>query len=197
VEQTGLNGSTEVKTLSQEKIWTDDALLALDHDGQRHELWLGKVVTMTPGGAEHSGTALELATAMNLHVRQHRLGRVFEGQAGYRLSVRDCLAPDISFVSNERLKLILPNRQKFFQGAPDLAVEVLSPSDSITRTEDKIALYLTHGTRLVWLVNTTHRWVRAYRQPGEFELIKPGRFLTGNSVLPGFRFSLNRLFEEI
>lgn len=186
-----------MNTLLQNKIWTDDALLALDREGRRHELWLGKIVTMTPGGAEHSGTALELSAAMHFHVRQHRLGRVFEGQAGYRLSVRDCLSPDISFVSNARLKVILPDRTKFFQGAPDLAVEVLSPSDSITRTEEKIALYLTHGTKLVWLVNPALRWVRVYQEPGAFALLKAGRFITGNSVLPGFRFSLTRLFEEL
>jgi Uma2 family endonuclease len=186
-----------MKTLSKEKIWTDDALLALDHEGQRHELWSGKVVAMTPGGAEHSGMAMELSTAMNLFVRQHRLGRVFEGQAGFRLGVRECLSPDISFVSTARLKVILPDRRKYFQGAPDLAVEVLSPSDSITRTEEKIAIYLTHGTRLVWLINPAQRWVRVYREPGAFELLKSGRYLTGDAVLPGFRMALSRLFEEI
>jgi Uma2 family endonuclease len=193
----GIGQSANVKMLTHEKIWTDDALLALDQAGRRHELWRGKVVAMTPGGAEHSGMALELATALNQHVHQHRLGRVFESQAGFRLSIRDCLSPDISFVSHARLKIILPDRKKFFHGAPDLAVEVLSPSDSITRTEEKIALYLAHGTRLVWLVNPAQRWVRVYREPGIFELLKPGRYLTGNSVVPGFRFSLGRLFEEI
>ena len=99
-------------------------------------------------------------------------------------------------MSKKRLKLILPVKEKLFHGAPDLAVEVLSPSDSITKTEEKITLYLTHGTRLAWMVDIRHRSVRVYREPGRFELLRPGRWLSGNSVLPGFRYAIAKLFED-
>ncbi|HEY2951295.1 MAG TPA: Uma2 family endonuclease [Verrucomicrobiae bacterium] len=83
---------------------------------------------------------------------------------------------------------------KLFHGAPDLAVEVLSPSDSITSTEKKVTLYLVHGARLGWMVDPKSKTVRVYGQPGEFELLRPRQSLGGNAVVPGFRFSLGRLF---
>ena len=107
-----------------------------------------------------------------------------------------CFAPDIAFVSKERFKLILPSESRYFTAPPDLAVEVLSASDSITKTERKLLLYLAHGSHLAWMVDPKHKSVRVYRKPGEFELLSADRILTGNSVLPGFRISLHRLFEE-
>lgn len=185
-----------MKVADIDKIWTDDQLLALHDDGRKHELWDGKVITMPPAGAEHGDVIMRLATAIGAHVYEHKLGRVYDGQTGFRLSLDFCFEPDISFVSRERLKLILPAKEKLFHGAPDLAVEVLSPRDSITRTEKKIALYLTHGTRLAWLVDPRSRFIRVYRETGTFELFRAGRSLSGNSLLPGFRYPVARLFED-
>ena len=186
-----------MKALAPTKLWTDDALLALDQDGRKHELWLGKVVTRPPDGAEHGDVIMRLATALASHVYENKLGRVYDGQTGFRLSLDLGFEPDLSFVSRERIKLILPVKEKLFHGAPDLAVEVLSPSDSITKTEEKVTLYLTHGTRLAWMVDVRQQCVRVYREPDKFELLRAGRFLTGNSVLPGFRLAIVRLFEEL
>ena len=178
-------------------IWTDAELLALHGDDRKHELWSGKVVTMAPAGFEHGDVNVVLSHALADVVYKKKLGRVYEGQTGFRLSVDTCYAPDVSFVSHERFKLISRSKEKLFQGAPDLAVEVLSPSDSITKTEIKVQNYLAHGTRLVWMVDLKNRSVRIYR-PGEaFELLRGNRVLTGNSVVPGFRLSLTRLFEGI
>jgi len=151
---------------------------------------------MSPAGPEHGEVIVRLTVALGAYVQRHKLGRVYDGQTGYRLSLDLCLAPDLSFVSNERLKIIRPFKEKMFRGAPDLAVEVLSPSDSITKTEEKITHYLTHGTRLGWVVDVRHRSVKVYREPDEFELLRPGRFLSGNSVLPGFRCAMARLFDD-
>ena len=185
-----------MKTLASPKLWTDDQLLALHADGRKHELWFGKIITMPPAGAEHGEVIARLSAAVVTHVYDNKLGRVYDGQTGFRLSTDLCFEPDISFVSKDRVKLILPVKEKLFHGAPDLAVEVLSPSDSITKTEEKITLYLTHGARLAWMVDVRHRSVRVYRGPEKFELLGAGRFLTGNSVLPGFRYAVARLFEE-
>ncbi|MCS6938979.1 MAG: Uma2 family endonuclease [Roseiflexus sp.] len=169
--------------------------MALDgKDGRKHEVWHGKIVTMPPAGAEHEDVIARLLTAIGSHVYANKLGRVYDGQTSFRLGLEFCLSPDLSFVSHARLALILPSKDKLFHGAPDLAVEVLSPSDSITRTEEKLARLLTHGTRLAWLISPRQGWVRVYRQPGRFELLRPGRFLTGHAVLPGFRYAVARLF---
>jgi len=185
-----------MKAPTTDKLWTDDQLMALDSDGLKHELWFGKVITMSPAGAEHGDVISRLLVALGAHAYGNKLGRVYDGQTGYRLGPDHCFAPDISFVSKARLKLILPAKEKLFHGSPDLAVEVLSPSDSITKTEEKITLYLTHGTRLAWMVDIGHRSIRLYREPGKFELLRPGRSLSGNSVVPGFRYAVSKLFED-
>jgi len=171
--------------------------MALDSkDGRKHELWHGRIVTMSPAGAGHGDVIMRLASAVGVHVYKHRLGLVYDGQTGFRLSVDFCFCPDLSFVSHERAKLILPVKEKLFHGAPDLAVEVLSPSDSITKTEQKLNRLLAHGTRLAWMVDLKHKSVRIYREPEKFELLREGRYLRGNSVLPGFRFAITRLFDD-
>jgi Uma2 family endonuclease len=152
---------------------------------------------MCPAGYEHGDVISVLSHALASVVYENKLGRIYDGQTGYRLNVDNCYCPDISFVSRRRFKLITRSKEKLFHGSPDLAVEVLSPSDSITKTERKIVSYLAHGTRLVWMVDTKHRSVRVYRPDGGMELLRGDRYLTGNSVLPGFRLSLGKLFEGI
>jgi Uma2 family endonuclease len=179
-------------------LWTDDELLNLGaNTDTKYELWDGKVIAMPPAGLLHGAIISRLLAAVGNHVYEHKLGEIFDGQTGFRLSTDHCFEPDISFVSRERLKLILPDQEKLFHGAPDLAVEVLSPSDSITKTERKIALYLAHGSRLAWMLDPKTKTARVYRATGENERLRADRYLTGNSVLPGFRISLSRLFEPI
>ena len=179
-------------------VWTDDELLQLGaNTDTKYELWDGKVIAMPPAGLIHGAIISRLSAAVGNHVYDHKLGEVFDGQTGFRLSTDHCFEPDISFVSRERLKLILTDQDKLFHGAPDLAVEVLSPSDSITKTERKLALYLAHGSRLAWMLDPKTKTARVYRANGETDLLRADRILTGNSVLPGFRISLSRLFEPI
>ena len=186
-----------MKGASPAKIWTDDELMTLDSKyGRKHELWHGRIITMSPAGAGHGDVVVRLTAALAAHVYEHRLGLVYDGQTGFRLSVDFCFCPDLSFVGHERMKLILPVKEKLFHGAPDLAAEVLSPSDSITKTEEKLNRLLAHGTRLAWMVDLKHKSVRVYREPGEFELLGEGRYLTGNAVLLGFRYAIARLFED-
>jgi len=180
------------------ELWTDDELLALGADTDfRYELWKGKVIPMPPAGIKHGIVIARLMAYLGIHIQQYKLGELMDGQTGFRLSVEDCLSPDVSFVSRERLKLLQPVSEKLFHGAPDLAVEVLSPSDSITKTERKIALYLNYGARLAWMIDAKNKTVRVYRPGKNFELLRGERWLTGNSVAPGFRLSLARLFEGI
>ncbi len=181
------------------EVWSDDELLKLSSTNTdiKFELRDGEIIAMPPAGYRHGAVITRLILAIASHVDTHKLGTTLEGQTGYRLSLQQCIAPDVSFVAKDRYKLLLPDADKYFQGAPDLAVEVLSPSDSITETERKLALFLTHGTHLAWMVDPRRKWVRVYRKLGEFELLSGNQHLTGNSVLPGFRLSLHRLFEEL
>ena len=150
------------------EFWTDEELMALpDNEGQRYELWDGELIIMSPATVRHEEISMRLAVAMYQYADQHRLGQVYGGNLGCRLNPLTVYAPDVSFVSKERLRVICRDPDKFTKGAPDLAVEVLSPSDTIRLTESKIADYFAHGTRLAWLVNPRRLQVRVYRRPGE------------------------------
>jgi Uma2 family endonuclease len=179
-------------------LWTDQELLRLGASSDtKYELWDGKVIAMPPAGPRHGAVISRLLSAIGVFVYEHKLGEVFDGQTGFRLSVEHCFEPDISFVSVARLKHFALSDDKLIHGSPDLAVEVLSPSDSITKTEKKIDLFLTYGARLAWMIDPRNRTVRVYRPGAEMETLREERLLSGNSVLPGFRFALSRLFEGL
>ena len=180
--------------------WTDAELRTLGESSDvKYELWDGEIIAMPPAKPKHGFIIMQLAYYLGTFLHEHKLGRLFDGQTGFRLSIDHCFEPDSSFVSHDRLKLILPNGDLdgLFHGAPDLAIEVLSPSDSITKTEKKMQLYLSYGARLGWMLDPKNKTVRVYRHGPEFELLRGERLLTGNSVLPGFRVSLGRIFEGI
>lgn len=180
------------------EFWTDDELVRLTSlTDLRFELCDGEIVAMPSMGSQHRDLIARLLTAIGNHVYEHKLGRVFDGQTGFRLGVDHCFAPDISFISKERYKFIYVSEGRYFAAPPDLAVEVLSASDSLTKTERKLQLYLAHGSHLAWMVDPKHKSLRVYRPDGSSELLSGHQHLTGNSVLPGFRLSLHRLFDEL
>lgn len=196
----GVWGATARSLKPKGEIWTDSELLALGSNTDvKYELWDGKIIAMPPAKPRHGMVIARLICFLGAHVYEHKLGQLFDGQTGFRLSLEYCYEPDISFVSNDRLKTILPHGDfdGLFHAAPDLAVEVLSPSDSITKTERKLQLYLSYGARLGWMIDPKNKTVRVYRPGENFELLHAERWLTGNSVVTGFRVSLAKLFEGI
>ena len=180
------------------EFWTDEELIALpDNEGQRYELWDGELIIMSPAGPRHEEIIMRLSAAMYHFADQHRLGQVYGGNAGFRLNPLTMYAPDVSFVSKERWRVIRYDPDKFPNAAPDLAVEVLPPGDTIRQTESKIADYFQHGTRLAWLVNPRRLQVRVYRRPGEHALLEGSQTqLDGGDVLPGFAYPLRKLFTD-
>ncbi|MCS7266396.1 MAG: Uma2 family endonuclease, partial [Armatimonadetes bacterium] len=129
------------------KVWTDEELLRIKHEG-KVELVDGEVILMTPAGAEQGAISMDLATRLNIFVRRHKLGRVFDAQTGFRPR-KNMRAPDISFVGKEKLPERLP--KSFLRIPPDLAVEVLAPNETVSDYEDKVSEYLSWGVRLIWL----------------------------------------------
>jgi Uma2 family endonuclease len=180
-------------------FWTDAELLALGANTDvKYELWDGKIIAMSPARPKHGVVIARLIHYLTTHIYENKLGEIFDGQTGFRLGIQHCFQPDISFVSGERMKLILPHGlDGMFQAAPDIAVEVLSPSDTITKSERKMQLYLAYGARLGWMIDTKNKIIRVYRPGQPFELLHGHQALTGNSVLPGFRVSLAKIFESI
>jgi Uma2 family endonuclease len=127
-------------------------------------------------------------------VERHRLGFVFGDNTGYALTDHDDLIPDVSYVSFARV----PSLPQRLTVAPDLAVEVFSPSNRPREMLDKVHLYIRHGTRLVWVIYPDERVVDVYR-PGDggalhWQTLDMQGILDGADVLPGFTLSVKTLF---
>ena len=183
---------TPARTSAQ---WTDEELMALPEDGYKRELVNGEIV-MSPAGANHGAIIAMLLGALWTFVTKRRVGRIFDGQTGFRMRSGDVLSPDISFVSKARLKGLKRAPLAFFQGSPDLVVEVLSPGESFGHAEEKIAQYFENDTKLAWLVNPISQTVLIYVGPKPEKMLRSGDLLDGGDVLPGFSFTVAELFAE-
>jgi len=182
-------------TVSKEKVWSDEQLEALPQDGYKKELLDGRIIT-TPVHATHGAFCVRLSSILFYFVERHGLGKVYYSSTGFRLSEKVLLSPDISFVSNATLKKILVRPDKFLLGAPDLAIEVLSPSDRMKEVYRKLDLFFEHGTRMAWLVDWKKEQIHIYTTDQITALTRPQDTLTGGEVLPGFKCQLRRLFPK-
>lgn len=101
-------------------------------------------------GCEHGALTAELGVHLAEYTHTHRLGRVYSAGTGFKLtSSPDTMrAPDVAFVSAERLQQVTRSTG-YFPGAPDLAVEIISPNDRHTEVEEKVEMWLEHGTKMV------------------------------------------------
>src|SRR5689334_13924183 len=122
---------------------TADELFAMGDIG-RCELLYGELVMMSPAGAEHGVIAGRFCRYLAEHVEEARLGAVFASETGFKLAEDLVRAADAAFVARSRLATGIP--KGFFPGAPDLAVEVVSPEDRKREVADKINTWLAHGT---------------------------------------------------
>src|SRR6266545_2853554 len=167
---------------------TADDLWKLPRDGQRRELVKGELRTMPPAGFDHGAVGINLSTPLDQHVRAHQLGVVVAAETGFLLA-RDpdtVRGADLAFVRRERIPATGRPRS-YWPGAPDLAVEVVSPNDTVFEVEEKVDEWLTAGTRLVWVVNPRRRTVTVYRAQTEVAVLAADGFLDGQDVVPGFR----------
>jgi Uma2 family endonuclease len=141
-----------------------DELLALPDDGRRHEIVAGLVVSEPPASFRRGDTAAEVLTCLSEYVRPRDLGRVVSTETGFLLA-RDpdtVRAPDVAFVSRSTIERAGAFRG-YFPEPPDLAVEVLSPSERPADVHAKIGDYLAAGSRLVWVIDPSNRRVRVHR----------------------------------
>ena len=163
---------------------------------ERYELLDGELILVGSPNEDHQIASLELATQMNIFVKENDLGQVFHAPFDVLFSDTDVVQPDILFVSNEREHIRTPAN---IQGAPDLIVEILSPSSSRRDWRDKRELYASHGVREYWIVDPANRivWVLLLRD-GVLEIgdaYGEGDTVT-STTLEGFSISLDEIFER-
>ena len=166
-----------------------------EEDGYRQELTAGRLVREPRPGARHGVIVGNLFRELDSFVRERDLGRVVI-ETGFLLAevpptVR---GPDIAFISAERLPAG-PVPEDFWRLAPDLAVEVVSPSDSAAGIQEKVLQYLDAGTETVWVVQPRTRTVEIWRAGADVRVIREEEALEGGDALPGWRFALKSLFD--
>src|SRR5262245_48374019 len=189
-------GGMSVPTATTDKLLTADDLLRLPDDGQRHELIAGELQTMPPSGEEHGGLAAMFTTFLNQYVLANGLGRVFAAETGFLLATDPDLvrAPDVAFVSKERLDATVRG-VGYRPGAPDLAVEIVSPYDRYTEVEEKVATWLAYGSRMVIVLNPRHQTMAVYRSATEVRHLTAADVLDGEDVIPGWKLTVSELFR--
>jgi len=176
---------------------TADELLALPMGmGQRYELVAGALRVMSPAGWRHGEVAVNVTTILSSYIRQHKLGRGFAAETGFRLE-RDpdtVRAPDYAFIARQNLPITDPT-EAFWPGAPDLAVEVLSPGDTSGEVSEKVAAWLTAGCMAVWVIDPKLQTVTIYESRTNVRILTAGATVVGEPVLPGFSCAVEEIFR--
>jgi Uma2 family endonuclease len=147
------------------------------------------MIVSEPPGLRHGDIAVNITVVLSQFARARNLGRVFS-ESGYVLATNPdtVRGPDVSFIRHERVPNPIP--RGFARFAPDLAVEVLSPTDRAGKVLEKVADYLNAGSQLVWVIDPDRRQARVYRADGTAAIVEDSGTLEGEQVLPGFRCPL-------
>jgi len=180
---------------SATELLTADDLLRQPHDGHRYELVKGELLRMPPAGNIHGKRTMRLGWRLAQHVEANDLGIVFAAETGFRLaSDPDTVrAPDVAFVIKTRVEDV-GEFEGFWPGAPDLAVEVISPGDSYTEVEEKVEEYLQAGARAVWVVDPRRRTITVYRSLTDITILTENDTLEGGDLIPGFSCGVAEVF---
>jgi Uma2 family endonuclease len=177
------------------KLITGEELLAMGDIGPC-ELIDGRIVRMNPTGMQHGDIMIALGAALRDFVRKRQLGRVVGGEVGIytRREPDRVRAADIAFVSRERLAD--KSLKGFLKVAPELVVEIISPTDRWQNMRDKLEEYFAIGGHRVWIVEPDNRDVLVYSASTEMRKLGEGDMLMGEGVLDGFTLAIAELFEE-
>ena len=181
--------------ITEAKLLTAADLLRLDGEGVRGELIRGVLCETMPAGHEHGKIVLKLGSALHSFVTPRGLGTLVASDSGVWLehdpdTVRE---PDIAFTSAEKIP-VDARVTGYAEVAPDLVVEVASPSDSRREVHDKAHMWLSHGVRLVWVVHPETRMVDVHRPDHAVTTLGDQDSLEGMDVLPGFTCDVSAVF---
>lgn len=177
--------------------WTYEDWLRLPDDGFRYEILNGVLYMSPPPTIPHQSSSVELSSPMHQHSKKHNLGKVLTAPVGVRLPGQPApVQPDIVFVVKERSEII---HHDYIEGAPDLVVEILSPSNWPYDRGEKMEAYRQAGVREYWIVDYRARTIEVLvLEKTTYVLI--GKFGPGDivrsTVLAGFEIAVNDVFAE-
>jgi Uma2 family endonuclease len=177
---------------------TDDQFFQLCQENENIRLERtakGELIIMSPAGGETGNRNAGLTAQIWIWNESHKLGKVFDSSTGFKLPNGADRSPDASWVKLERWNALTPEQQKKFPPlCPDFVVELMSPSDSLKDTQDKMKEYRDNGAVLGWLINRKSRQVEIYRQNQEVEVLESPAAVSGEDVLPGFILNLESIW---
>ena len=163
----------------------------LDSDLDDYEYVKGELIPMSATTLEHGAICGNVIWCLRSHVREKQLKAMVFVDSGFTVEDR-VLRPDVAFLSAAGIPA---NLRKASPVPPDLAVEVVSPSDKLYSVIEKAFTYLNAGTRLVWVIEPVAKTVTVYRSESDFETLKSSDTLTGEDVVEGFACQVAELFE--
>ncbi len=178
--------TTDVKRLTVEAFWKDYA----DRD---FELSEGKLIEVSPSGKKASNVGGLVLTFINMYLLENPIGETTGADGGYQLDEDTLRAPDVGYYANEKIARV-EDDDKYLPFAPDLAVEVVSPSNSMADMQTKIGEYFRAGTKLVWVLFPKTREAVVWYPDGTAKIVTDS--LDGEDVLPGFSLELAKVWPQ-
>jgi len=187
-----LNLNSIIKLTSEQfyQLCEENPDLKLERNAQ------GELIVMPPTGGETGKTNSKFNLQIGLWNEQTELGEVFDSSTGFTLPNKADRSPDASWVEKSRWLALTPEqREKFIPLCPDFVIELVSPSDSLKKTQEKMQEYMENGCRLGWLINRKKREVEIYRPGQDVEVLHSPLTLSGENVLPGFVLNLQKIWN--
>jgi len=184
--------------MSTVTLVTAEQLVDMPNNGFRYELVAGELRKMSPSGWKHGDVAIRVSARLIAHVEGLNLGKLFAAKSGF-LIARDpdtVRAPDAALVLRQNLPDCHPE-EAFWPGAPDLAVEVVSPGDRTGDVDEKVKAWFDAGSKSAWVVNPQWRSVTIFHSATDIRTLSEADELTDEDVLPGFRCRVAEFFEGI
>ncbi|RKU32113.1 hypothetical protein C6499_03745 [Candidatus Poribacteria bacterium] len=163
----------------------------LENDVPGYEYAKGELIPMSPATRRHGKISINIIRHLDRYVYENGLGELYTAETIFQVGDR-MMKPDVAFVSTDRLDV---DEDKTFPIPPDLAIEVISPTDVHYRIVRKAFDYLEAGTRLVWVLDPVAKTVTVYRSENDIEILTHDATLTGEEIVPGFTCPVGQLFE--
>ena len=183
-------------TSTAEKRITVSEFLQMElEEGYLYELINGEIMKRSSPNSDHQNASSNLQFILSLYVRTHQLGKVFSAPFDVFFTEFDLAVPDLIFVSTANLSIVT---KRCIEGAPDLVIEILSPSTQSTDRGEKMRLYKAHKVKEYWIVDPRNQSVEVYEwQEGDYEMVS---FAIDNgevqsTVLEGLSIDLMQIFK--
>lgn len=179
---------------------SEDLFLALVHENPDVEFERagdGRLIVVPPAGNESSRQNIRLTTQLEIWNERENAGVAFDSSAGFRLPNGATYSPDAAWLKKARwLRLSIEERHRFAPVCPDFVVELLSPSDELSATREKLKEYIENGASLGWLIDPFRRAVEIYRPARKPEIVENPDSVTGEGALASFVLDLRPIFDD-